>query len=245
MFEIDKHGDKLEQKYANFIIEQLSGYNKIWSNFIGNDGTSHMPEINELGDDEKKKRVMFSQYHYTCLESLVCLYGINENRENICQVNLSNADGIFKYVNLMNAYIAFHAHAGRIRDLIDKMGLLYKLPNLGAKLNEYYKRRNNVLHTSKAPIGFMEGIVSILTPEGESPDPTKWYDDKLWSDHSNTSIEFINEYFEETFQEIVTITNNCLERLYSLKIAPIIKEHGIKLASTDESYYSPPVSASK
>lgn len=236
MFEIDIHGDMLEQKYSEFIKTHLSGYNKIWSTFIGNDGTAQLPDIIGLKKNEQKNRRIFSQYHYTCLESLICLYEIVENRDSLCMVNLQDSNGIKNYVNLMNMYIAFHAHAGRIKDLIYKMGNLYGIKDLADKLNEYFKRRNTVLHESKAPIGFIEGIVAILTPEGESSDSTKWQSGKLWTDDSNTSIEFINDYFEDTFREIVTITNNCLERLYSSKIAKIMEGIRIGTVTTTEYY---------
>ena len=63
MFEIDKQGDMLEQKYSDFIKTQLSGYNKIWSIFIGNDGTAHLLDIQGLGKNEQRDRIKLSQYH--------------------------------------------------------------------------------------------------------------------------------------------------------------------------------------
>lgn len=241
MFDIKKHGDLLEKVYSDFIQSRLSGYNKIWSNFIGNDGTSKMPEIEKLNEKEQEKRKHFSQYHYTCLESIICLYEIVQEADNLSRISFADVSDIKKYMDLMNKYIAFHAHAGRIRDLSDKIGILYELPDLGKDLNEYYQRRNNVLHKSKAPIELIEGIISIITPEGELPDPTKWSSDKLWSDESNVSIEFVEKYLQETFQEILTIFNNCLERLYSIRISQIIKESEIQLMPEEGVSYDMPI----
>lgn len=94
MFQIDKHGDLFERTYADFIRERLPGYEKIWASFIGNDGTSRMPEVSELDDEGQRKRGLFSQYHYTCLESIIFM------KEIACNVRstLDSKDELQKYI---------------------------------------------------------------------------------------------------------------------------------------------------
>lgn len=244
MFQIDKHGDILEKTYADLIHERLAGYEKIWASFIGNDSTRRMPEVPELDDAEQRIRGLFSQYHYTCLESIICMKELVNKVKSYSIHTLDSKDKLLDYIQLMSDYMAFHAHAGRIRDLVIKMGALYRIGDLGNALNEYFQRRNIVLHESKAPIEFIEGVVSILVPVGEKEERTEWHREKLWTEDTNTSIEFIPDYLDDTLNEILTILNNILEKLYSRTIAQIVKDRGINITPTSDAYDDYGVSAS-
>jgi len=229
MFDIRLHGDVLERHCVDFICERLSGYKKIWSEYIGNDGNNRLPNISGLSDHDIGKRKLFSQYHYTCLESVICMLQNVREAEGIKVPKLTGADMIEPYIKLMNIFVVFHSHAGRIRDLVKKMGEQWQLPNLATHLNEYYQRRNNILHESKAPIGFVDGVLKILVPEGDTPDETKWAGRRLWYDPNSASLEFLHEYLAETFADVVALLNNSLESLYSTVIKPFLREKNIEL----------------
>jgi len=231
MFDIRSHGDFLEKQLADLICGQLSGYVKIWSEYIGNDGRNRLAGMVGLSEeDDINKRKLFSQYHYTCLESIICMSQNVEEAGRIEVPNLKEPDMVEPYIKLMNIFLVFHSHAGRIRDLVNKMGNQWQIPDLAKDLNEYYQRRNNILHESKAPIGFIDGVLTVLVPEGETPEESKWAADRLWYDPNGTSLEFLNDYLKDTFLEIVSFLNNSLESLYSKAIKPFLTSANIKLS---------------
>lgn len=244
MYAIDKHGDLIERSNSSFIRKRLDGYEKIWSCYIGNDGHGRMPSIPHLDPESQKKRQLFSQMHYTILESLVCMRNIAESPDNAHILDESGRTDPKRYMSVMNGYIAFHSHAGRIRDLVSKIGNLYGLSGLADDFKDFYHKRSIVLHESKAPIEFVDGAIAILLPAGRTGNETEWQRDKLWSDDSNTSMEFIDEYLGTAFDGIVTIVNNCLNRLHSSVITEIIKRNHIDLEPVVEAYSDDTVSAS-
>ncbi|MBC8466534.1 MAG: hypothetical protein H8D55_01730 [Deltaproteobacteria bacterium] len=244
MYEIDKHGDLIERSYSSFIRSRLDGYEKIWSCYIGNDGHARMPSIPHLDPKSQNKRQAFSQMHYTILESLLCMRIIAESSDYEHIIDESGNFDLNLYISVINNYIAFHSHAGRIRDLIIKIGDLYRLPDLADHLNDLYRKRCTVLHNSKAPIEFVAGAIAILLPGGITENETEWHKDKLWSDASNTSLEFINVYLETAFNGIVTTVNNCLNRLYSTVITKIIRSKCIDLEPVVDGYSTDTLSTS-
>lgn len=243
MFDIQSQGDFIEKQYADFIRERLSGYEKIWSEYIGNDGNNKLPNIAGLSEADIEKRTFFSQYHYTCLESIICMLQNIREAEGIKIPNLTDADMVEPYIKLMNIFVVFHSHAGRIRDLVKKMGDQWKIPNLAKEPNEYYQRRNSVLHESKVPIGFIDGVLTVLVPEGETPDEGKWAGGRLWYDPNNASLEFLPQYLDDTFKEVLTLLNNSLESLYSTAIKPFLNKEKMELPTPGYSeHYSTTVS---
>jgi hypothetical protein len=116
MLDISVHGDILERYYASFIRENILAYEEIWMRYIGNNGTAQMIDWPSLDDEEKKKRKLFSQDHYSILESLVCLKRIVETKL------FFSPDKLEEYLDLMNLFFAFQAQAGRIKDCIGYLG---------------------------------------------------------------------------------------------------------------------------
>ena len=75
-FDISKHGDIIEQHYFKIIREKIPSYEEIWKRYIGNNGKAKIIDIPDLNPSESKNRIIFSQYHYSAFESLVCMHEI-------------------------------------------------------------------------------------------------------------------------------------------------------------------------
>lgn len=150
------HGDRLEREFGDIINNHLPAYNKIWSLYIGNDGQSKMPVFTHLPAEEARRRQIFSQYHYSCFESIVSLKVICE-KVKVFKIN----NDIHDYIQVNNDFVAFQAHAGRIRDCMKKIGESMNVGDLATGLEEYYQQRNNVLHGCKIPFSIIEGYLAI------------------------------------------------------------------------------------
>ena len=211
---VSEHGDRIERRYINIINERLPAYALIWSMYVGNDSKGRIPEVTGLSDPEKEKREKFSQLHYTCLESVIGMYEI------IDSTKWNEYYEIRDYIRQNNDFMAFMAHMGRIRDNVEKMGKLFGISFLHSDLSEYYKERNTVLHGTKVPFMLKEQVIFIANLKGTGVDNTAWDDKKMvWSKFYKGDYKEIAKYLAETYNEVTSILNSCLD-----KVLPKIKE---------------------
>lgn len=216
------HGDLLEQVFSDFIIQRLPNYEQIWKMFIGNKKFSTNNQISDLADiynfpiNLQEARRDFAEKHYSCLESIICLKIIVEKVKSEKLINYDNTD---KYLEHINLFMAYNAHIGRITDLVENLAenKLLKV-KLSRNFNEYYQRRNVILHGKKIPVIFdinKTDSVSIPRPKGEKEDPKKWNDTNNWIDLEDQEFTTVEDYLIETFNSIVTNFNALLGNIYS------------------------------
>lgn len=234
--DVTKHGDRLEREFGDIINTSLGAYKTIWSLYIGNDGQSRMYSVPSLEEKENKKRKKFAQDHYSCFESIV---GLKVLCDKVKSCKVSN---MHDYVHINNDFMAFQAHAGRIRDTLKRCGELLGDNNLANKLNEYYQQRNNVLHGCKVPFSIVEGAICIPRIKGAEEDSTKWNDTMTWDDVDQNNIEFLDDFMNETYREIVYEVNTALSRLIST-VKTLTEKLKIKLDVPSEINAQPDTSA--
>lgn len=220
------HGDKLEMEFADFISSEMSYYKQVWELYIGNNGTENEAKIADipgLTENEAKKRIKFSEFHYTCLESIVCMNAIVEKSKEY------SVESISKYINILNDYIAYGAHIGRLRDNLKMLWALllnydlsrivpfYNLSNsekrtMKNKLSsfeDYYEKRCIVVHGKKLPFSISENN-KFLSVKAIKLNNSTFNANWLWNDMTNTDIADVSSYFEETFKDIVKIANDTI-----------------------------------
>ncbi len=211
-----EQGDYLEVNFKDSIRQLISNYEIIWGKFIGHDGNGRMIKVDGLTDDENRKREKFAEHFYTCMESIICM---NSLVENCNSVEIQNPH---EYIMLLNSFMSFQAHVGRIRDNSNKLLNLYfceeKVKNLNSQLENLYQQRNQVLHGKKLPVRIEDSLVLIAPPMGSEDRPEKWNSDLNWSDFHYSNFEFINEYLKSTVNQVSTAYNNILGNL----IEPIL-----------------------
>lgn len=227
--DIAVHGDVLEKKFANLIKTQLPYYEEVWKRFIGNDGTAHAIEIPKINEKESQDRTIFSQCSYSVLESVVCIQLLIQELHGISLPHKSVED----YLKINTLFLAFQAHAGRIRDCMKRMGEKMLLPNLYRKVDEYYKQRNNVLHGCKVPFAIKGGIFEIPDIEGSEEGVGKWNDKLTWNDAKNLKHIPLLEYLDETFRGLISNVNSCYAELLK-PVNEIIKKHEIDYCHFEE-----------
>ena len=105
----------------------------IWQSFIGHDGFGRMLKSKKLDESIDKKRILFAEYHYTCLESIASLDTIIKQIKNYTYNNVKNL------ILQNNDIIAFHAHVGRIRDCIKKIGEQFGMKNLHLRFEKGWR----------------------------------------------------------------------------------------------------------
>ncbi len=207
--DISLNGDELEKKYTDLIRSNIPNYEEIWKRYIGNDGSANIVQITSLNTEEETKRKRFAQYHYTLLESTVCIKIIVDE---ITELKIDNIDNYLKSNNL---FISFQAHAGRIRDCIKKLGEQCGKPNLFQKIDEFYKCRSQILHGCKIPFILLDSEYLIPQIKGIEDNPKKWDDTMDWKDIEVDDYQFIVDYLKGTYDELVGKLNGCLSELLS------------------------------
>ena len=230
--DIARHGDVLEQNYLTIIREKIPAYEEIWKRYIGNNGNAQIISIEDLPDEENNKRIIFSQYHYSAFESIVCISHIIE------EVDQLPLDSISNYLKLNNCFLAFQAHAGRIRDCVKKMGEIFNLDNLHFELEEYYQQRNEVLHGSKVPFMIIDGFYAIPKIKGIAEDIDKWHDKMCWGEikAKEDNFKFLYDHLVESFSNITALLNKCLFNILP-EIIKIVEQYNIDLTPSEDERY--------
>lgn len=222
-----EQGDYLESNFKDIIRNEIHLYETIWGKFIGHDGLGRMIHFKQLNNTECKNRENFAEYFYTCMESFICLYYIKKE-SNFENIDINNP---IEYLNILNAFISFYGHCGRIRDNAEKMLNIYKVENKTNLINQFqevYEQRHLVLHGKKLPIFIEDRQVLIAPPTGTENQHEKFDSTKNWSDFDMSNLQFIKDEINDTYDKIKRAYNNVLGNLQT-PIEKIIKNNNIDL----------------
>lgn len=217
------HGDLLERRHAGFLAARLPQYEILWAAFVGNDGSSQLPEVSGLPEEWQKVRAAVNQYAYTAAESAIvadhAAARLGQLAEKVAGARALSADD---YLSLSATVFAFYGHLGRARDMMLKLGTSIRNPALAAPLNEYYQQRNNILHEARVPLILLDGIIAIVPPEGEKPDSLSWRRDSLWSDAERFVVRDLNPLINKTLEGFLSCLNGALAKAHShLMLTPL------------------------
>jgi len=176
-------------------------------------------------DGERRART--SQLTYTCLESVLAMRLLAGTLPQIDLARPSPADDLLEF---STGFLGFHAHAGRIRDQIKKLGTLWKVEGrlLEHALEEFYQERNTVLHGPKVPLVIVEGVTAILIPAGADATKHRWDDKRsLWANADSLERADLTEYLEETVRQLLQHLESALSRVRG-KVEEFLSGLGIK-----------------
>ena len=219
-------GDVIEIYYKEFIRQYIPKYELIWGKFIGHDGNGQMIPVDSLSVAEQEKRINFSEFLYTCIESFVCMFEIS--RENI-RINLTNPP---EYLTMLNKFIAFQGHAGRIKDNTEDLLLIYfreeRVKELMTRLNDTYQQRNTILHGKKLPLSIEDSMVLIATPKGEEESIKEWHSQMNWQNFDSEQMIFLEDYLRNSLEQISQTFNDILSNLEE-PIYQIVKDFSIEI----------------
>lgn len=229
-----EHGDIIEKDYAELIESRLTGYSKIWQSYIGHDGKGHHLSLDGIDEKEESIRNRFVQYHYSSLESIISMIEIVNALKGLGDVSVDSKRGRKDYIFSLNFFMAFYAHAGRVRDLVKKMSEIWQQEKLIEKFEEFYQQRNNVLHEAKLPIAFIAEAIAILPPAGKEDEQEKWGRNRIWGEVDVNLFEELIGFLDKFLQDILVELNNFLESLFSQSIFEYTKNHPLILNDNNE-----------
>lgn len=158
---------------------------------------------------------------------------MNSICKSVETVNTKDPD---QYLDMLNKFIAFQAHSGRIRDNTKEF-LRYYLPfrkadELSFRLEDFYQKRNNVLHSKKLPFKIEDNLVLMASVKGANESDKGWHSDMNWSDFDASKLVILQDYLIETLRELCSTFNDILSNLIE-PIKSAVTELGIKIIYTD------------
>ncbi len=236
-YRVRTHGDLLEMHECEFIETELPSYEEIWKRFIGHQGNGIMAEMTWISPDLDIKRVKFAQHHYTILESLVLM------RQVVVDPLLSKPiNTMEEYYAILNLIMAFQAHAGRVRDNIEKcycaIGRCDEWAEMRSKLDVFWETRHIFIHGCKVP--FMLDEDKLFRSAETNTSSRKWYGyriDASWRSITKEEMALVYDLFNCSLQELIVVVNELLFDLLKY-VKEFITLHNLSLVSPKVSKYS-------
>jgi hypothetical protein len=218
-----KDGDVLEKNYYEFIINNLPSYKMIWEAFVGNDGHSKLPPISGLTEEQMAKRHHINQNIYSILEALVINDRIIKYFDNIDLVE----DYEFEpYINQIEKFYLFWMNIGRVRDLLKNFITDGRYESMSSEMQIFYNQRSTVLHESKIPFYYKDGIIYTVIPAGTNHCSEIWQKGSKWVDASKMKSEMVITQIISVNKKILILTEKVFGKISSEIICPIL--NGIK-----------------
>ncbi len=234
---IVNNGDELEKNSSEFVHKHLQHYEKIWSIFIGHSGNGLMANMSVKGkenipDQIQKKRVQFSEHHYTILESLCCLRRIKNRLKDAV---LSFDD----YMDLQNYLAAIGTHLGRIHDNCESCFVILDYvakdssPYL-EKIKKFYYQRHIFVHGKKIPFKIDElGLYLIPELRSVKGSLAGWDRDMSWEDANGSIYNYLFDFLDAQMKDLYIIINDFMGSWYN-KVQLLIKENNLVMDSPPE-----------
>jgi len=224
-WDISKHGDDLEKANTN-LFKKFSSYVDIWSLYIGNNGYCQIANIPNIKKEHDFARKKFAERLYTCFESIICMqsiveeYSIPKNYEIISPIILT-----------YNDFIAFLAHAGRVRDMLLKLAAPYQLNKEIESIKEIWKQRCIAVHGKKIPFY----VSDIIFKTGIGSQNVSQKQNYTWSEIKYKDLTDIGLYFKDTFDTLLDKSNLILGLIFA-KIENFMQKKGYVLENPPVSF---------
>lgn len=169
----------------------------------------------------KNDRIQFSRYNYTILESIILMKEIKDRSEELNTINSLN-----DYLKFLNDFFSFHAHIGRIRDMIKYIDHI-----LGCEqhkcLEDFWQARINVIHSPKLPFAKIDSKILTVVPSVNVSDEG-WRLSDLWNNADNKDVDEVINCLCSTFYSLCTRTNSILYT-YKSKISEYMISNSLQL----------------
>lgn len=236
-YSIATHGDMLEKHASDFIATHLPAYEQIWLRYIGHDGQGQMAKLIHATSADDDQRAIFSQHHYTILESSYFMHKIAEDYSE--GTRITTFDG---YRKLINDIMAFQAYSGRLIDNInrcaEKIGNSDFASDCIHKLKIFYFQRHIFIHGCKIPFSVDEGIFKMPSPKRDKDARVGYGQSEPWYTIHSSDMLGINNYLHGVMRELLPIVNSILYSMLPKVIPELMDENGLELEPPKKDWLS-------
>lgn len=202
------HGDYLESYHADKILSRLGGYALFWATYIGNDKESNYLPMPGSTPEVLQARIRIWEHLYTLFESIALCWRLEERLSALTPV-ATHSD----YSDVLNDWVAFYAHLGRVHDMAEKVASEFAGENLFIPFDSFYEKRHTVLHYPKVPMRWVE---NVLAAPRIGDKPGEWSQKMRWADLKPKDLQFLSDIVTSTLRDLEKVTNAFLFKISEL-----------------------------
>ena len=175
------NGDWIEHRNAGWLAVNLSHYEPIWAEFIGNSGDNSPNPSRPVRPEFAKNYALFVQRHYTLAVALIRMREVVDRIEQRALERIGISATPAHYLDDVDQYFLFMAYLGNAVDQLLRMDELLAA-NLGtqAKLQSFYDYRHTVVHGPRIPLKTDDFQVHVPRLAGTNARPGDWYPTLVW-----------------------------------------------------------------
>jgi hypothetical protein len=205
-------GDPFELKHKEWLRSRLPSYEKVWRDFIGNNGLHQPLPIKGLTKDQKSRRESFYQAHFTV--ALQC-FNIDESLKRMNET-LGQVKDVDDLVNEFAFLLSFITSIGIVRDNFVIMDNALMLNGtVAAELQDFYHIRSHILHGPQMPYTIESDCLKIPPIAGENKTATQWDNKSSWEDMDPSTFVFAADFCMDTGVKLFALITKLHEAIYS------------------------------
>lgn len=221
------HGDLLEKQASQFILTHIPGYELVWQRYIGHNGQGRMALLLNASEEDEAKRASFAQHHYTILESVYFMQMIADDYSMPTSIYTFEA-----YRRVANDLMAFQAYSGRLRDNVEKCGLILVNDRFANELilglSGLYAQRHVFIHGCKVPFSINDGVFMMPLPKRNTDSRQGYGQSDPWYRITSSEMVEISKFLSEVMSELCPIVNGILH-LFLPKVKELMEARGLAL----------------
>jgi len=174
-------GDWIEHHNAEWLALNLSQYECIWAEFVGNSGDNSPNPSRSLRPEYADKYALFVQHHYTLAVAVIRMREVGDRLDQRTLEPVVTTLTPAHFLDDVDQYFMFMAYVGNAVDQLLKMDELLKA-NLGtqAKLQAFYDYRHTVVHGPRVPLRTDHFQLYVPPLAGTNARPGEWQGRVVW-----------------------------------------------------------------
>lgn len=206
-----EQGDRFEKESATWIREHLPTYEKLWSEFIGNDGTAHPLPLTNLPPEDEASRKFFYQAHYSMALSAKKIHEIMDGLKDV--ILASRADQ--SYERQFDLLFCLMARIGHVRDMVAKMDAALSMNGEAeAPLQGFYHMRSHLCHGPQMPSSQKDDQIHVPMIGADNPTASEWHDKDFWDKKDPETFVPLHDLCEKLVQEFFEILTSVHQKIY-------------------------------
>lgn len=205
-------GDAFERKHADWIRRELPYYEKVWSAFIGHDGTGRPCEIQGLDEETENDRKRFYQAHYSFARSMRKVDSIAEEL-NRTLGSTASYDEFEEQMDLLTDLFLWIGHARDMFKLISES--LESENDLHAPLQDFYAQRSHIIHAPRLPAKLEGDLLKVPKTGGTNLQIGEWDNRSTWDEIPDENYVFLRDFVCDSSAAFKKLVNDAHGKVFN------------------------------
>ncbi len=197
-----EQGDPFEKAQAEWLRANLPGnrglgYEKVWQDFIGNNGMSVPLGLDALDEKTQALRQKFVEGHYSMA---LAAFLFDQVARRMAAIE-GKRTTVEEYLRDIDNYSSFINHLGGVCDMMGHMDEALKARDaIHDPVLEFHHLRSNAIHASRIPM--QQDYADLRIPiicRTKDPQPGQWHEKTTWDKVDlRTNFVYLSDFAKET-----------------------------------------------